>query len=101
MYTKQLLETISKNVSNELTHYKFNKRTLSVSDKYRKGRVAALEYALELIYFFFEQDRQIKEQFHTTLLKQLQETKMLRDGDYQKGLHDALSSIISQIDNKK
>jgi hypothetical protein len=100
MYTKELLETISKNVSNELTHYKFNKNTLIVSDKYRKGRVAALEYTLELIYFFMQQDKQIKEQFHHTLLLQLQETQMLRDGEYQKGLHDALQSIIMQINEK-
>ena len=100
MYTKELLETISKNTSNELTLYKFNKNTLQVSDKYRKGRIAALEYTLELIYHFFQQDRAMKEQFHTILLIQLKETDILRDGDYQKGLRDALHSIITQIDEK-
>ncbi len=101
MYTKQLLEDISKNTSNELTQYKFNKNTLLVSDKYRKGRITALEYTLELIYYYFQQDKQIKEQFHNTLLSQLQDTQMLRNGDYQKGLHDALQSIIRQINQKK
>jgi len=101
MHTKQLLEDISEQCSNELTLYKFNKRTLLVSDKYRSGRIDALNYALKLIYYFFEQDRLLKHQFHELLLSELNDSLMLKDGDYRQGLHDALRSIITQLENKK
>lgn len=101
MHTKQLLEDISKQCSNELTLYKFNKSTLIVSDKYRSGGIDALNYALELIYYFFEQDKLLKRQFHDLLLTQLNDTHMLKDGDHRQGLHDALEGIITQLNNKK
>lgn len=100
MHTKQLLEDISKQCSNELTLYKFNRSTLIVSDKYRSGRIDALNYTLELIYYFFEQDKLLKKQFHDLLLTQLNDSLMLKDGDYRQGLHDALHSIITQLDKK-
>lgn len=98
--TKILLEEISDNCYSQLTKYKFNK-SLTVSDKYRKGKIDSLSYVMDLIYHFYEKDKQLKIEFENLLDDQIEVSDNLKDGDYKEGISEILSWIKSQLVEKK
>ncbi len=91
--SKELLESVSKHCYNELTLYKFNNTTLHVSDKYREGRVTALEYLIELTYYYLQEEKKIGEEFKQQISKQLKLYDCLDDTEYKRGLYDALHAV--------
>ncbi len=93
--TKDLLETISTNCLDQLTVYKYSK-SLKISEKYKKGKITAMEYILDLIYHFYEKDALLKKEFEAMLSSQIEEMSLLKDGDYKKGLTEALEWAKSQ-----
>lgn len=96
MSTKILLEAISTNCLSQLTKYRFNKQ-LDISDKYRAGKIASFEYVQELIYYFYERDAQLKQEFQDIIKTQVLDTHSLKDGDYKKGMGETLNWISKQI----
>jgi len=92
--SKEFLEEISKNCSNQITFYTFNKTTLHVSDKYRDGRLAALKYIGELIFYYLQEEQSIKGKFRDQILMQIQQNSYLNDSEYKKGLYDALNDVL-------
>ena len=99
MNTKLLLEDISEDCLSQLTKYKFNKG-LDISDKYRKGKVTSLQYVMDLIYHFYEKDKQMKIEFENLLDSQMKEISDLNDGDYKNGVIEILSWIKTQLNEK-
>ena len=102
--SKQLLEEVSSHCSNQIVLYKFNKGILKISDKYREGRLTALEYIGELTFYYLQQEKNLQQQFHEQLLKQLQQHSCLADTDYKQGLYDGLNDILDykkEVINKK
>ncbi|WP_415405677.1 hypothetical protein ACLHDG_07880 [Sulfurovum sp. CS9] len=93
--SKELLEEVSKHCSNQLTLYKFNTTTLKISNKYREGRLTALEYIGELTYFYLQEEKKIQVQFKEQIIKQLKSHSCLEDTDYKQGLYDALNETLS------
>ena len=93
--SKELLEAVSKHCYNQLTLYRFNTTTLQVSDKYREGRLTALEYLTELSYFYMEEEKSIEEKFKEQIIKQLKLHSCLDDTEYKRGLYDALNEVLS------
>ncbi len=94
--SKEYLEEISKQCSNQLTLYKFNTTTLQVTDKYREGRLTSLEYIGELVFHYMQEEKRIKEDFHEQIIKQLTLHSCLEDTEYRRGLYDALNDILKQ-----
>ena len=92
--SKELLEAVSKHCYNELTLYKFNNTTLTVSDKYREGRLTALEYLTELTYYYLQEEKKIEEEFRKQVSKQLKLYDCLEDTEYKRGLYDALNVVL-------
>ena len=92
--SKKILEEVSKHCSNQLVFYKFNTSTLQVSDKYREGRITALEYISELTYYYMQQEKKIQQEFHEQILKQIQQHSCLNESEYKEGLYDALNEIL-------
>lgn len=92
--SKEVLEKISKHCSNELTLYKFNTTTLQISDKYREGRLTAIEYLGELSYYYLMEEKRIQEQFKEQVTKQLKIHSCLDDTEYKRGLYDALNEVL-------
>jgi hypothetical protein len=92
--SKELLEAVSKHCYNELTLYKFNNTTLDVSDKYREGRLTALEYLTELTYYYLQEEKKIEEEFKKQVSKQLKLYDCLDDTEYKRGLYDALNVVL-------
>ena len=92
--SKELLEKISMHCSSEITTYRFNTTVLKVSDKYREGRLTALEYIGELTYYYLQEEKRLQEQFHEQILKQMRLHSCLEDTDYKNGIYDALNEIL-------
>lgn len=92
--SKELLETVSKHCYNQLTLYRFNTTTLQVSNKYREGRVTALEYLTELSYYYMQEEKSIEQQFKEQIIKQLTLYDCLDDTEYKRGLYDALNEAL-------
>jgi len=95
MSTKKLLEDISTNCLSQLTKYKFNKQ-LDVSDKYRAGKLASLDYIQQLIYYFYERDRELKKEFQEIIEKQIIDAHKLKEGDYQTAVTETLKWVQEQ-----
>lgn len=95
--SKDVLEKISKHCSNQLTLYKFNTSTLQINEKYREGRLTALEYIGELTYYYLEEEKMIEQQFREQILKQMDLYSSLENNDYKNGLYDALKDVLSDI----
>ena len=100
MNTKELLENISTNCLDQLTKYKYNKN-LNISDKYRKGKITALTYTLDLIYHFYEKDRLLKKEFEHLLSEQIKDSSKLKNGDYKKGIDEILNWTKAQLNDTK
>ena len=92
--SKEVLEKISKHCSNELILYKFNTTTLQINDKYREGRLTALEYLGELTYHYLQEEKRIQEEFREQVTKQLKLHSCLDDTEYKRGLYDALNEVL-------
>ena len=92
--SKEVLEEISKHCSNQLTLYKFNTNTLQISEKYREGRLTALEYIGELTYYYLQEEKRIQKQFKDQVTKQLRLHSCLDDTEYKRGLYDALNEVL-------
>src|SRR5210317_317223 len=92
--SKEVLEKISKHCSNQFTLYTFNTTTLQISEKYRKGRLTALEYIGELTYYYLKEEKRIQEQFKEQVSKQLELHSCLDDTEYKRGLYDALNEVL-------
>lgn len=99
MNTKLLLEDISENCLSQLTKYKFN-IGLDISEKYRKGKITSYQYVLDLIYHFYEKDKQLKIEFENILDSQMDTISDLKNGDYKNGVIEVLSEIKSQLNHK-
>lgn len=92
--SKEVLEKISKHCSNQLTLYKFNTTTLQINEKYREGRLTALEYLGELTYYYLQEEKRMQEQFKEQVTKQLKLHSCLDDTEYKRGLYDALNEVL-------
>ena len=92
--SKEIIEAISSHCSNQITFYKFNTGVLQVADKYREGRLTALEYIGELTYYYLQQEKNLQEQFKEQILKQMEQNSCLEDSEYKSGLYDALNEIL-------
>ena len=95
--SKELLEEISKNCSNQITFYTYNKNVLKVSDKYREGRLTSLKYISELTFYYLQEEKKIQKQFREQILKQIQLHSCLDDSDYKQGVYDALNATLDEI----
>ena len=92
--SKELIEAISRHCSNQLVLYKFNTSTLKITDKYREGRLTALDYIGELTFYYLQQEKKIQQEFHDQILKQMQENSCLEETEYKQGLYDALNDVL-------
>ena len=94
--TRQLLSEISEHTYNQITHYKFNRGTLKVDDKYREGRLAALNYVSELTLYYMRLEQEIRKQFRDQIDHQMKSNSCLPESDYKNGLYDALNDVLDE-----
>lgn len=93
--SKEILEEISKHCYHQITFYQFNTSNLEISDKYREGRLTALEYIGELSYHYLIEEKRLQQEFHEQILKQMKLHSCLDDTEYKNGLYDALNDVLN------
>ena len=69
--SKLFLEEISRYCYSQLTLCRFNKASLTIDEKYREGRITALNYISDLAFYFIQEEKQLKEHFLEALKKQV------------------------------
>ncbi len=94
--TRELLSSLSNYCYSQLTFYKFNKRVLKVTDKYREGRLAAIGYTSELTLYYMNKEKKIQSQIVEQIDRQMKANSCINDGDYKNGLYDALNDILDE-----
>ena len=99
--SKEVLEYVSKQCSQDLTFYTYNTSVLHVSDKYREGRLAGLKYVGDLTFHFMQEEKRIQELFREEILKQMKFYSCLEETEYKKGLYDALNSTLDDMNGNK
>jgi len=100
MSTKKMLEKISEHCLDQLTRYKYAKHP-EISEKARRGKIAALDYVQELIYHFFEKDKLLKKEFTELLDFQMNDMESLKDGEYKDAILDVLVWVQKQVQESK
>ena len=96
--SKQFLEEVSRYCYSQLTLYKFNRSTLDIDEKYREGRITALNYVADLTFYFMQQEKHIAEEFICELDKQLEAIETLKSPNYTQGIRDSIDALRQEID---
>ncbi|MEA3417929.1 MAG: hypothetical protein U9Q90_00920 [Campylobacterota bacterium] len=96
--SKLFLEEISRYCYSRLTLYKFNKTSLTIDEKYREGRITALNYISDLAFYFMQEEKQLKEHFIEELKKQIEMTSSLKTPAYRQGILDTVQELQQEID---
>ncbi len=96
--SKQFLEEVSRYCYSQLTLYKFNKSTLDIDEKYREGRITALNYVADLTFYFMQQEKHITEEFICELDRQLEAIGTLKSPNYTLGIRDSIDALRQEID---
>ena len=92
--SKEILEKISAHCDRQMVFYRYNKNTLKVSDKYREGRLCALEYIAQLSGYYLQEEKRLEHYFREQVHKQMRLHSCLEDTAYKQGLYDALNEIL-------
>jgi len=95
-HTRDILSDISKHTYTQITHYTFNHGTLKVDDKYREGRLTALNYVSELTLYYMRLEQEIRKQFREQIVYQMKSNSCLPESEYKHGLYDALNEILDE-----
>ena len=94
--SREILSSFSNYCYNQLTLYKFNKEVVKVTDKYREGRLAAIDYAGELALYYMNEEKKICGYLAAEIDKQMKANVCLNGGDYKDGLYDALNDVLDE-----
>ncbi|SFV56058.1 hypothetical protein MNB_SV-3-161 [hydrothermal vent metagenome] len=94
--TKDILSDISRHTYNQITHYTFNRGTLKVDEKYREGRLTALNYVSELTFYYMNLEKEIHKQFREQINHQMKSNSCLPQSSYKDGLYDALNEVLDE-----
>jgi len=95
----EILEKISSQCVAEKSSYEFSK-TMNKSDKYRKGRIDALNWINNIIYHFIQKEKNFINEFKEHIKDQKDITSGIKEGDYKKVLYDQLNEVEVKINDK-
>lgn len=90
--TKEILSKISSDVYTGSTSYKFDKHKI-YSDKYKKGNIAVYDWVSELCFYYLMKEKDLFQEFNIILKNKKNEFSKLEDGEFKKGLLDAIDNI--------
>jgi len=99
--SKAFLEELSRYCYSQLTLYKFNHHTLNIDEKYREGRIAALNYIAELIFYFMQKEKHIEEEFVSEIEKQMQRVDLPKSPQYSQGIRDSISALRQEFEKRE
>jgi len=94
--TREILSELSNHTYNQITLYRFNKGLLQVSDKYREGRLSALNYVSELTLYYMNMEKHLHSELRRQIDKQMEQNSCLCSSEYKDGLYDALNDVLDE-----
>ncbi len=95
----KILEDLSRQCVAESSSYKFSK-TMTASDKYRKGRIDALNWINDIIFHFIQKEKNFMIEFKQHINDQKDIIANIKDGDYKNALYDQLNEIEVKINDR-
>jgi hypothetical protein len=95
--SKEVIESVSNHCSNQIILYKFNTTVLTISDKYREGRLTGLKYIGDLTFYYLQKEKRIQVLFREEILKQMKFYSCLEETEYKQGLYDALNDVLDKL----
>jgi len=95
----EILEELSRDCNNETTRYKFSKM-IEKSDKYKKGRVDALNWINDIIFHFIQKERNFINEFKEHINTQKGIISDISEGDYKNALYDQLNEIEAKLNDR-
>ena len=98
--SKAFLEEVSRYCHTQLTLYRYNRHILEVDEKYREGRITALNYISDLTFYFMQREKHIVEEFVAELDRELQGVDMLKSPQYSQGIRDSIEALRQEIGGK-
>ena len=94
-----ILEELSNQCVVEKSSYEFSKH-MDKSDKYRKGRIDALNWINDIIYYFIKKEKNFMIEFIQHINDQKDIISNIKDGDYKDALYDQLHEIEVKINDR-
>jgi len=73
---------------------------MSKSDKYRKGRIDALNWVNDIIYYFIQKEKHFMIEFIQHIYDQKDIITNIKDGDYKDAIYDQLHEIEVMIHDR-
>jgi len=98
--TKEILEALSSRCYPKLTRIKYARQP-DGTKSYTEGKKKSYEYLYELLYYFFQKDKELLHLFEEQLKRQKEKITALPQSEYNQGLLDALGEIESELDELK
>ena len=95
----KILEDLSSDCMQEKTRYQFSKM-LQESEKYKKGRIDALNWINDIIYHFIQKEKNFLDEFKQHIQDQKDIIVNINDGDYKNALYDQLNEIEVKLNDK-
>jgi hypothetical protein len=99
--SKAFLEEVSRYCHNQLTLYTFNRHTLDIDERYREGRITALNYIAELSFYFMQQEKRLTDSFLEELERQLRELDPLCSPHYRQGIRDSIEALQREFGGER
>jgi hypothetical protein len=98
--SKAFLEEVSRYCHTQLTLYRYNRHTLEIDEKYREGRITALNYIADLTFYFMQREKHITEEFVSELDRQIQMADILKSPQYSQGIRDSIEALRQEIEKR-
>ena len=95
--TRRLLERLGEEASNQLTHYRYN-RSEALPARYRKGRIAALQWLCDLSDHYLEREKALEEELFRQIEREMEAIAWLDPGPYRQGIEDAVREMKSLLE---
>lgn len=92
--SREIFESISNHCFTYTVPYKYGKQKSRGTQKYKDGRITAYEWINNLTYYYIKQEENLKDEFISYLKIKQEEIEVLREGEYKKGLQDAINEIL-------
>jgi len=95
----KILEDLSSDCVQEKTRYMYS-NMLKQSEKYKKGRVDALNWINDIIYYYIQKEKNFVIEFKQHIQDQKDIIANIKDGDYKNALYDQLNEIEVKLNDR-
>jgi len=94
------LRRLHRELHNRLTHYRYN-RQQRLDERYRKGRIDALEWLCRLVEHYLEEEKRLDRRLHLHLEEERRRIRWLPASPYREGIEESLGEFYRLLDDKR